>query len=77
MAHVLSLEPGDLVFMFGDVHLYENHVVQAQTQLGRQPYELPLIQLNKEIKDLFQFQYEDFQILNYHHHPALPAPVAV
>ncbi len=77
MAQVTGLKPGAFVHVFGDVHLYRNHVEQAREQLGRQPYPLPRMHLNPEVKDLFAFRYEDFELEGYRHHPHIPAPVAV
>lgn len=77
MAQVSGLEAGDFVHTFGDVHLYSNHVEQAKLQLSRQPFALPQLTLNPEVKDLFSFRYEDFTLENYQHHPAIKAPVAV
>lgn len=77
MAQVCSLEPGDFVHTFGDVHLYSNHVEQARLQLGRRPYELPRMVLNPGVKDIFGFTFEDFSLEGYQSHPAIKAPVAV
>jgi thymidylate synthase len=77
IAQVCELEPGDFVHSFGDVHLYNNHLEQARLQLSRQPFPLPVMKLNTEVKDLFSFRYEDFELLNYQCHPAIKAPVAV
>ena len=77
MAQVCGLQPGEFVHTFGDVHLYSNHMEQAKLQLSRTPYPLPTLKLNPEVKDLFDFKYEDFTLENYQHHPAIKAPVAV
>jgi thymidylate synthase len=77
MAQVLDLKPGDFVHSFGDVHLYNNHVEQAQLQLSRSPRPLPTMNINPAVRDLFQFRYEDFSLQNYDPHPAIKAPVAV
>lgn len=77
MAQVCGLEYGDFVHSFGDVHLYNNHLEQAQLQLSRTPYPLPQMKLNPAIKDIFGFRFEDFELVNYQHHPAIKAPVAV
>ncbi|MEP7258801.1 MAG: thymidylate synthase, partial [Flavitalea sp.] len=77
MAQVCGLRPGDFVHSFGDVHLYNNHLEQARTQLSRTPFPLPVMQLNPERKDLFTFQYEDFTLQNYQFHPPIKAQVAV
>jgi thymidylate synthase len=77
MAQVCGLQPGDFIHTFGDVHLYNNHIEQAQLQLTRTPYPLPTMRLNPDVKDLFDFKYEDFTLENYQFHPAIKAPVAV
>ncbi len=77
MAQVCNLKPGDFVHTFGDVHLYNNHIEQANIQLVREPYPLPVIKLNSEVRDIFNFQYEDFGLENYQFHPHIKAPVAV
>lgn len=77
MAQVCDLEVGDFIHTFGDVHLYSNHFEQAQLQLSREPKELPQLKLNPAIKDIFNFQYEDFELVNYNPHPHIKAPVAV
>ncbi len=77
MAQVCGLEAGDFIHTFGDVHLYNNHVEQAKLQLTRQPYPLPAMKINPDVKDLFSFRYEDFILENYQYHPAIKAPVAV
>ncbi|HET9403873.1 MAG TPA: thymidylate synthase [Burkholderiales bacterium] len=77
VAQACGLKPGDLVHTFGDTHLYSNHLEQAREQLSRQPRRLPVMKLNQEVKDLFQFKYEDFSLENYDPHPAIKAPVAV
>ena len=77
VAQVTSLEPGEFVHTFGDAHLYENHLEQAREQLKRQPRPLPRMQLNREIKSLFEFQYDDFELTDYHPHPHISAPVAI
>lgn len=77
VAQVCGLQAGDFVHTFGDVHLYNNHVEQAQLQLSRKPYPLPVMKINPEVKDIFGFRYEDFTLENYQCHPAIKAPVAV
>ena len=77
IAQVCGLEPGEFIHTFGDVHIYSNHLEQVKLQLTRQPYPLPKMKLNKEIKNIFDFTFEDFTLENYQFHPAIKAPVAV
>ena len=77
VASVCNLEYGDFVHSFGDVHLYNNHVEQANLQLSRKPFPLPTMKINKEVKDIFSFQFSDFTLENYEAHPSIKAPVAV
>jgi thymidylate synthase len=77
VAQVCDLQYGDFVHSFGDVHLYNNHMEQANLQLSRQPFPLPTMKINPAVKDIFAFQYEDFTLENYECHPGIKAPVAV
>jgi thymidylate synthase len=77
MAQVSSLEPGEFIHTFGDVHLYLNHFDQAAEQLGRKPGPLPQMTLNPAVRSIFDFAYEDFTLSGYKPHPAIKAPVAV
>ncbi len=77
VAQVCGLKPGDFVHSFGDVHVYNNHIDQVRLQLSREPYPLPKMALNPEVKDIFDFRYEDFVLQDYQCHPAIKAPVAV
>jgi thymidylate synthase len=77
IAQVCGMEPGEFVHTFGDVHLYNNHVEQAQLQLTRSPFPLPQMKINPAVKDIFEFRYEDFELQDYQCHPAIKAPVAV
>jgi len=77
MAQASGLKPGDFVHTFGDAHLYSNHLEQVDLQLSRTPYALPVMKLNPEVKSLFDFRYEDFELTGYQSHPGIKAPVAV
>jgi len=77
IAQVTGLKPGDLVHTLGDAHLYSNHVKQADLQLSRIPHRLPEMRLNSAVKSIFEFRYEDFELLGYQSHPAIAAPIAV
>jgi thymidylate synthase len=77
MAQVCDLEPGDFVHTFGDVHLYRNHLEQAKLQLSRTPYALPKMVINPNSKDIFNFKFSDFELLNYEAHPHIKAEVSV
>lgn len=77
IAQVCDLKAGDFVHTFGDVHLYSNHFEQAKLQLSRVPRLLPKLNLNVEVKDIFSFNYEDFQITDYEPYAPIKAPVAV
>jgi thymidylate synthase len=77
VAQVTGLQPGDFVHSFGDAHLYLNHLEQVDLQLSREPLPLPRMQLNPAVTSLFDFRFEDFQLLGYQSHPHIKAPVAV
>ena len=77
IAQVCNLEVGDFVHTIGDAHLYTNHFDQARLQLSRSPYPLPELKLNKDIKNIFDFKFEDIEIVNYTSHPTIKAPIAV
>lgn len=77
VAQVCNLEYGDFIHTFGDVHLYNNHIEQAELQLSREPRPLPTMKLNPEIKNIFDFTYEDFELINYDPHPHIKATVSV
>jgi thymidylate synthase len=77
VAQVCGLEVGDYVHSFGDVHIYNNHFEQVSRQLSREPRPLPVMKLNPEIKDIFDFNFEDFTLENYDPHPGIKAPVAI
>jgi thymidylate synthase len=77
IAQVTGLRPGEFIHTLGDAHLYLNHLDQAREQLSRKPYALPVMKLNPNVKDIFDFEYEDFTLLDYHAHPSIKAPIAV
>ncbi|HKK82044.1 MAG TPA: thymidylate synthase [Prolixibacteraceae bacterium] len=77
MAQVAGLEPGDFVHTFGDLHIYKNHIEQVKLQLSREPYPLPTMKINPDVKNIFDFKYEDFELLNYQSHPHIKGKVAI
>ena len=77
IAQVCGLELGDFVHTFGDVHIYNNHIEQVKLQLSREPRPLPTMRLNPEIKSIFDFKYEDFELVDYDPHPHIPGVVSV
>lgn len=77
IAQVCNLQVGDFVWTGGDCHLYSNHFEQAELQLSRDPLPLPQLKLNPAVTDLFDFTFEDIELVGYEHHPAIKAPVAV
>ncbi|WP_424961083.1 thymidylate synthase [Ekhidna sp.] len=77
VAQVCDLEAGDFVHTFGDAHLYSNHIEQAHLQLSREPRDLPTMKINPEVKDIFNFRFKDFELINYDPHPHIKGAVAV
>ncbi len=77
LAQVTGYQVGDFVHTFGDAHLYVNHLEQAKRQLSRKPYPLPQMKINPAVDSIFDFRYEDFELLNYQSHPHISAPIAV
>ncbi|MFN4250838.1 thymidylate synthase [Deinococcus sp.] len=77
VAQVCGLEPGEFIWTGGDVHLYSNHLEQVERQLAREPRSLPVMHLRGEVRDIFEFGYEDFRLEGYDPHPGIKAPVAV
>lgn len=77
MAQVCELTPGDFVHTFGDAHIYDNHKEQIELQLSRTPKSLPSMKINPEVKDIFAFTYEDFELINYDPHPLIKGAVAI
>ena len=77
IAQVLDLAPGDFVISLGDAHIYRNHMEQVHTQLARQPFKLPTMEINPQRKDLFGFRFEDFELQDYQCHPGIKAPISI
>jgi thymidylate synthase len=77
IAQVCDLEPGDFIHTFGDAHLYLNHLEQVDLQLSREPYPLPTMTLNPEVRSVFDFTFDDITLNDYQSHPAIKAPIAV
>lgn len=77
IAQVTGLEPGEFIWTGGDTHLYLNHLEQAQLQLTREPHTLPTMRVNPDVKNIFDFTFDDFKLENYVSHPGIKAPVAV
>lgn len=77
IAQVCDLEPGDFIHTFGDAHIYTNHMDQVNLQLSRETYELPQMKINSQVKNIFDFKYEDFELVNYKCHPHIKAEVSV
>jgi len=77
VGQVCGLIPGTFIHTFGDLHLYSNHIEQAQLQLTRQPRPLPQVKLNPAVKNIHDFKFEDFELVGYDPHPAIKAPIAV
>jgi len=76
-AQVAGLQPGHFVHTFGDAHLYLNHLEQVETQLSRQPYSLPKMRLNPDVRSIFDFRFDDFELIGYQSHPGIKAPIAI
>jgi thymidylate synthase len=77
LAQQAELEVGDFIWTGGDCHLYNNHLQQVEQQLAREPFTLPKLVLKRKPDSLFEYRYDDFEIVNYQHHPAIKAPIAV
>jgi thymidylate synthase len=77
MSHICGYQVGDFVHTFGDVHLYLNHIEKAKLQLTREPFPLPQLVIKREVTSIFDFEFDDFELLNYQYHPHIPAQVSV
>lgn len=77
MAHVCSLEPGEFIHTFGDVHIYSNLVDQVKTQIEREPRELPQLVIKRKVDSILDFKYEDFEVVGYNPHPKIEGKVSV
>lgn len=77
VAQATDLEPGEFVHTFGDVHIYNNHLKQVELQLKREPYTLPQMRINPEVKSIFDFSYDDFELIHYEAHPHIKGKVSV
>jgi len=77
MAQVCGLQPGEFVHTLGDAHIYLNHMDQVKLQLSREPYPLPQMKINPDVKSIFDFKFEDFELNGYQSHPHIPGAVAV
>jgi len=77
VAQVTGLKPGEFVHTLGDAHIYLNHIEQVKEQLSRTPYSLPQLEINKEVKSIFDFTFEDFKIKNYNSHPHIKGEIAI
>jgi thymidylate synthase len=77
IAQVCGLQPGEFIHTLGDAHIYLNHMEQVKLQLTREPLQLPIMKINPEVKDIFDFKYSDFELVGYEAHPHIPGKVAV
>lgn len=77
IARVTSLQPGEFIHTLGDAHIYLNHLDQVKLQLSREPYPLPVMEINPEVKDIFRFSYDDFRLVGYNAHPGIKGDISV
>jgi thymidylate synthase len=77
VAKVTGLKPGDFIHTLGDAHIYLNHLEQVKLQLTRKPYPLPSMKISPDVKDIFNFRYEDFVLENYEAHPGIKGEISV
>ena len=77
VAQVCNLEIGEFIHTFGDVHIYSNHLEQVEIQLKRKPKKLPTIKINTDVDDIFEFTFDDFELIDYNPHPPIKAAVSI
>lgn len=77
VAHVTGLEPGEFIHTFGDAHIYDNHILQVRKQISREPKPFPKIKINRNVKAVFDFKFEDFDLIDYDPHPLIKGKVSV
>ena len=77
IAHVCNLEVGEFIHTFGDAHIYTNHFEQVKLQMSRKPKKLPKLLISRKVRDIFGFQFEDFEILDYDPHPHIKGAVSI
>jgi thymidylate synthase len=77
MARTTGLKPGEFIHTLGDAHIYLNHIEQVKLQLSREPYKLPVLDLNPEVRDIFKFRFEDFTLRDYIAHPHIKGDISV
>ncbi len=77
VAQVTGLKPGEFVHTLGDAHIYLNHIEQCKLQLSRKPFPLPTMKINPEVKDIFDFKFEDFELIGYQSHPHIKGEISV
>jgi thymidylate synthase len=77
MAQVTGLEPGEFIHTLGDAHIYSNHIDQCKLQLARQPFPLPEMKINPSVKSIFDFKFEDFELMDYRCHPHIKGAISV
>lgn len=77
MAQVTGLKPGEFIHTIGDAHIYLNHLEQVELQLSRKPFDLPTMRINPDVKDIFDFRYDDFELVGYEHHPHIKGNISI
>ncbi|MBO8714478.1 thymidylate synthase, partial [Staphylococcus aureus] len=77
VAQQVGLAPGEFIWTGGDTHIYDDHLDQVNEQLGREPYAYPKLRITRKPESIFDYAFEDFELLDYQHHPTIKAPIAV